>query len=911
MSDLNFLKETNEAPMWLLDAGFKTISKGYLLEGETPRTAFERVAKTVAARLKKPELADKFFDYMWKGWFGLASPVLSNIGADRGLPISCYTIHPADSITSIFGKAHELACLSKGGGGVGIYLGDLRGRGSLISGGRNGVTDGIVPWAKVYDSTTVSVSQGSTRRGASALYLDVAHKDFDEFIRIRRPQGDINRQCLNTHHGICIDDAFMVSLKEGDKENRRKWEEILRTRIETGEPYLFFTDNVNRQNPQMYKDLGFKVSASNICCLSGDTLVATKDGAKRIDSLVGKRVDIYDGQNWVKNSSFELRGFGKLIRIYLADGSHVDSTNNHRWFVSNNYTEIRSGKISTVFTEDLQIGQYVEYHKEEFHGVKKAKAAYLKGFLCGDGTNNKVNAYLNLHFPKFMCADQLVESANELDPIANSRYVNTILDASFGEIKDITDSSNAIGRQIFRNMKGLSARKELGFWSREYKRSLPEEIFDWNRESKIQFLSGLLDSDGTVSKNTLQITNVSKNFVLDVVLMLKTCGVSCSVDVANSKFRLTISATDSYRIKKELICRRINLSRITKPNRFLTTFRKIVKIENLEGVHPVYCPTVESTGKFALANGLMTGNSEITGYTDPEHTFVCCLSSLNLARWDEWKNTDLVYYATWFLDGVLEEYIAQAEHLPGMEAAVRFAKKGRMLGLGVFGFHSLLQDKLLAFDDMQTRVLNRNIFKHIRAEADRATKDLATEYGEPEWCRGSGRRNTHCLAVAPTVTNSKLVGQVSPSIEPWPANVYVDKTAKGVFIVKNTILERELEKLGQNIPETWKKIANADGSVQGLDIPEELKAVFQTAKEINQFTLITLAADRQQFIDQAQSLNLFFPANASAKYIHEVHYKAWELGIKTLYYYRTESVLKGDRADREYHREDVCVGCDG
>jgi ribonucleoside-diphosphate reductase alpha chain len=375
-------------------------------------------------------LAQKFFDYMWKGWLGPASPVMSNTGTERGLNISCYSLHLDDSIDGIFNKVHELACLSKGGGGVGFYVGDIRPSNSPIRGGENGHSDGVVPWLKVFDSATVSTSQGSTRRGASAAYLPIEHPDIEEFLRIRRPQGDANRQCLNLHHAVSIGDEFMKSLVEGNEHNRKIWQEVLKTRVETGEPYLFFRDNTNNQNPQCYKDLGLDVSTSNIC-------------------------------------------------------------------------------------------------------------------------------------------------------------------------------------------------------------------------------------------------------------------------------------------------------------------------------------------------------TEITGYTDPDHTFVCCLSSLNLSLWDEWKNTDLVYYSTWFLDGILQEFIDRAKGMPGMEPAIRFAEKGRMLGLGVMGFHSLLQDKLIPFDSLQAKMMNRLIFKTIRKEADRATKDLADEYGEPEWCKGYNRRNTHTMALAPTVTNSKLVGHVSASIEPSDMEIYI------------------------------------------------------------------------------------------------------------------------------------------
>ena len=204
---LEELKQKDEAPEWMQEPGLKTLEGGYLLPGETPRGMYKRVAKAAGGYYADRKWEQKFFDAMWLGWLNCSSPILSNLGSNRGLPISCNSIHVGDSVDSIFGKSHELAMLSKNGAGVGIYLGDVRGRGQLING--NGKSEGVIPWAKVYDSTIVSVSQGNTRRGAGAVYLDVVHSDIDEFINMRRPTGDANRRCMNLNHGVCIPDSWM------------------------------------------------------------------------------------------------------------------------------------------------------------------------------------------------------------------------------------------------------------------------------------------------------------------------------------------------------------------------------------------------------------------------------------------------------------------------------------------------------------------------------------------------------------------------------------------------------------------------------------------------------------------------------------------------------------------------------
>jgi ribonucleoside-diphosphate reductase alpha chain len=570
----------------------KTISKGYLLKGETPKDAYWRVCTTVARRLGKPELASKFFDYVWKGWLNLATPVLSNTGTERGLPISCFGIDVADSIHDIGSKNLEMMLLAKHGGGVGIGINQIRPAGSIIKG--NGTSDGVVPFCKIYDSTILATSQGSVRRGAASVNMDIEHGDFWEWLEIREPKGDVNRQSLNLHQCAVVSDTFMQKLEQGDKEARSRWTAVLRKRRATGEPYIMYKGNVNRNNPEAYTKHGLKVYMTNIC-------------------------------------------------------------------------------------------------------------------------------------------------------------------------------------------------------------------------------------------------------------------------------------------------------------------------------------------------------SEITLHTDESHSFVCCLSSINLAKYDEWKDTDLIYTSTWFLDGVMEEFIQKAKYMSGFANSVRSAEKGRALGLGVLGWHTYLQDRGIPFEGLYSQYETRKIFSQIKLECDRASRDMAREFGEPLWCIGTGMRNTHTRAIAPTVSNSKLSGNVSPGIEPWAANVFTEQTAKGTFIRKNPTLEKFLKRMKRNTKEVWDQILADGGSVQGLDFVKdwwffegqlfsnEKKAevetpvnadqfvpfadVFKTFKEINQLELVKQAGLRQQYVDQAVSLNLAFPTEATPKFINQVHMEAYKQGIKTLYYMRTESVLRGDIAAKAM--DENCLSCDG
>jgi ribonucleoside-diphosphate reductase alpha chain len=563
MCKLDELKQTGEAPAFLTEEGYKTLSAGYLQANETPREMYRRIATAAASYYKDAGLEKRFFNILWKNWLCPSSPIVANLGTTRGLPISCNTVHVADSVDSIFTKNYELAVLSKNGAGVGIYFGDIRGRGVAIK--NNGASEGVIPWAKVFDTTTMSISQGSTRRGASAIYLPIDHPDIQEFVNIRRPTGDINRRCLNTNHGVCITDDWMRAMIDGDTEKRSVWTECLKARAETGEPYMFFTDNVNKNNPACYIKNNLSVKCSNIC-------------------------------------------------------------------------------------------------------------------------------------------------------------------------------------------------------------------------------------------------------------------------------------------------------------------------------------------------------SEIALFTDPDHSFVCCLSSLNLVKWDEWKDTDTVELSVKFLDAVLSEYIQKTENMKGMEASRRSAIKGRAIGIGVLGWHTLLQERNIAFDSFDAMQLNAMIFSSIRSKAENETKKLAEELGEPEWCRGFGRRNTHLLAIAPTVSNSIISGGYSAGIEPISANVFTQKSAKGTFIRKNTTLEKVLEGKHKNTPDVWKSINEQNGSVQHISfLTEQEKQVFLTAREISQFTIIKQAIQRQKWVDQAQSVNLFFATNSSPKYIHKVHLAAWEGGLKTLYYLRSDGVIKGDLASRS---ETDCKACE-
>ena len=280
--------------------------------------------------------------------------------------------------------------------------------------------------------------------------------------------------------------------------------------------------------------------------------------------------------------------------------------------------------------------------------------------------------------------------------------------------------------------------------------------------------------------------------------------------------------------------------------------------------------------------------SEIALHSSEEESFVCCLSSLNLLRWDEIKETDAVETLVKFLDAVMEEYIYKTENIPFMKSCHNFAKRQRALGMGVLGWHSLLQSKMISFESMEAKFLNAEIHSIIKDRADRATHELAEEFGEPEYLRGYGRRNVTTMAIAPTTSSSFILGQVSPSIEPLNSNYFTKDLAKGKFTFKNKFLEDLLEEKGKNNQTAWKSILVKGGSVQHLDfLSEEEKAVFKTFGEISQKEIVIQAAQRQKHIDQGQSLNVMIAPKCPPKQVSELLIYGWEQGVKSFYYQRS------------------------
>lgn len=303
-------------------------------------------------------------------------------------------------------------------------------------------------------------------------------------------------------------------------------------------------------------------------------------------------------------------------------------------------------------------------------------------------------------------------------------------------------------------------------------------------------------------------------------------------------------------------------------------------------------------GLFVKASNLC---SEIALFADNEHTFTCVLSSMNVSKYPEWKDTDAVFWATVFLDCVAAELIERGQNIPGLEKAIRFTQKGRALGLGQCGFHTLLQEKMIPFESFEAHMFSQEIARHIWEESEKASRDMAIELGEPEWCKGTGLRNTHRIAVAPTKSTALLMGGVSEGINPDPAMSFTQNTAGGEVDRLNPTLLKLMKEKGAYNKKNVQEITDKQGSVQHVSwLTDEEKAVFKTAFEINQKAIIRMASARGRYIDQWQSLNLFFAADEDPAWIAEVHSEAFrDPNILGLYYIYTQAGVQASKGECE------------
>lgn len=889
---------------WLNEDSRKFLSKEYLSEGETPESRVRYIAESAESILKIKGFADKFESYMKKGWYSLSSPIWANFGNKRGYPISCNGSYIDDTMDSILEKVNEVGVMTKNGAGTSAYFGALRPRGSKISVG--GTSPGPVHFMELFDVTCNIVSQSNIRRGSFAAYLPVEHPDVLEFLKIR----DTGHKIQSMSFGVTISDEWMGRMLDGDKEKRDIWANIIRKRFESGYPYIFFSDNVNQNAPQVYKDKGIKIYASNLC-VAGDQRVVSNRGLLTAEELYhqGGELELFDNDKKVKSSAMNLiEKDADTYRIVLENGMSHTVTKNHKISV------YRDGSYKDVECGDIKIGDLVKIQTEKglFGDKNMPKEAFLLGLYQGDGTQHKDLIMIDIWENDF---DLLQEVQSYHDYVCDEYKTQSFKNHVY-EKPRFHDCVVQEGSKAKKRIAGKALKKALNF----EKGYVPHWIWEGNEDTVWQYIKGLFYSDGTVfisnsSGNPIQLSlaSINKDFLQEVQLLLSNLGMQSSIRILRGEGEnLLPDGKGGQKLYRTQTCYRLIIGNkndaliFNEKTKFLD--RKGIKIENREyrdntkkhykvqaieyvGKQDVYCVTVESDKHHWVCNGIVTHNcSEILLSSSPEESFVCNLSSMNLLHYEEWKTTDAVEVLLFFLDAVMTEYIEKTDGVKGMTAAHTFAKRQRAIGLGVLGWHSYLQSRMIAFESIQAKMKNIEIHKFIHSRCEAATKSLAGMYGEPEMLKGYGRRNTTTMALAPTTSSSFILGQVSPSIEPLHNNYLIKDLAKGKFTYKNPYLIKLLESKGKNNDKVWESILIQGGSVQHLDfLSSDEKDIFKTFAEISQKEIVIQASARQKYIDQTQSLNLMIPANARPKDVSDLLIEGWRLGIKTFYYQRSSN----------------------
>lgn len=878
---------------WVNEESSDVLSRGYLIPGKTIEETVRTKAKYASSILGMPEMEDKFYNMIAKGWMSLSSPIWANFGEGRGLPISCFSSYIPDSIDGIFSGVKEVAMMTQKGGGTSGYFGALRPRGADIKGG--GKSSGAVSFVEIFDSTIKNVSQSGVRRGGFAAYMDITHPEVLDLLRIK--DKDSSMQSINS--AVNVTDKFMGDMIAGNKEYRNLWAEVLRNRREKGIPYISFIDNVNNNKPEVYKDL--KIHQSNLC-VTGDTKILTENGYEPIEEIEGQLINVWNGDDWSEVQILKTGESKEVFEVTLSNGSKIKATPYHKWYTQKGYNKgVGENKLllEEKRTEDLQVGdKLIKFELPIIEGVKELKYAYTQGFYSGDGYQGETPMRSNIalynekqdlleHFDirnKYSGGGTRAVETNDI-AILKSNTNKTLIYPPLDLIQDKTFVPNA----------------------------------SYTIKSRLDWLAGLVDSDGTLTNNnssqTIQIGSVNKQFLINIMLMLQTLGCDSVVRLSreacirkmpknnssgelgdyNCKdmYRLLVNGNSVYKLLQlGLSTKRLQPSG-KKPNRECSEFIKIEKVEKLIDLYDTYCAN-EPKKHQLMFEGVVTGNcNEIWLPTSEDESLVCCLSSMNLATYDEWKNTDAIETAIYFLDAVMTDFINKTEGMKGMERAHKFAKRHRALGLGVMGWHSYLQDNMIPFDSIQALALTDVIFKDMKEKSYKASEKLANILGEPELLKGVGRRHTTTMAVAPTTSSSSILGQVSPGIEPYKSNYYVVGLAKGSFPRVNSSLKRLLQEKGKDTREVIESIKMNKGSVQHLTfLDEEEKAVFKTFEEISPYAIIDQASVRQKYIDQGQSLNLMIPHSMDIKEVNKIHIEAWKKGIKGLYYQRGTSISK-------------------
>ena len=646
--------------------------------------------------------------------------------------------------------------------------------------------------------------KGATRKGSFAAWLPIDHKDIDEFLTIREEGSSIQ----NISFGVTVPNYWIEEMKAGDVDKRTVWAKVLKRRAEVGFPYIMFSDTSNNSAPDVYKDKGKRILASNLC-VTGDQRVVSDRGMLTVEDLYnqGGNLVLFDNDKPVNASSMRLiERDAPVYRVTLSNGMSHKITGYHKLLVRTSC----SGKPVTtqmIACDDLKVGDKVAFqtNKGMFGNRHMPNEAFLLGLYQADGTQHDDLIMLDVWEQDF---DLLEEVQSKFDYVCNiygTQYAanNRTYDIpTFRECK--TSHSNVRKQRLIGKALSKALKFEKGY--------IPEWIWQSNEETQWEYIRGLYFADGTVCVGTssdsplyLSITNINHSFIQELQLLLANLGINTSIHIQNDAGTAWLpdgkggykyyNTKTSYRLitgnKNDALLFNECTGFLDRKNVVLENrtyrdntkkFRNIVSIEYV-GTEDVYCTTVDSNEHLWVCNGFITSNcSEIQLSSDENESFVCDLASMNILHFDEWKDTDAVEVVVMLLDAVMSEFIEKADGLPFMERPVNFAKAQRALGLGWLGWHSYLQSKMIPFESTEAKLHNTIIAKTIQEQAWSASRKLADMFGEPGLLKGYGRRNVTLTAIAPTKSSAFVLGQVSEGIEPVNSNYYI----KDLFNIKFT-----------------------------------------------------------------------------------------------------------------------------
>ena len=1036
-----------DADKHMVEAGKVTVIDRYLIEGETsPQHAYMRCASAFAT---DKQHALRMYSYMKRQWFGPASPVLANapvrikffedfernfsheafVSVYGPLPISCYTGYVPDSRVGIAEHYQEMLWIASNGGGYASDWSPLRQGGATTSTG--GVSGGLVPFFHVTDSLVTAAHQGSNRRAVYGGNIRCDHPEVIEFIESRKMSGDPNKRSRNVFQALKCSDKFMYAVLQNKPwdlvDNKGKvvetiqardlWELAMELMFETGGPFIVFEDTCKRMLPEEQKELGLDFNNVNICCMASDQRVVTDLGLVTVAELYASQyAPKLAGRGVISQGTPMLlpRPNAPMVKVLTSEGYSHKVTPDHRiWVVGKGWVE----------AQDLNQGDKIELQTQSLFGTESNEAlAFIAGLIAGDGTYSHDSANVRIDLWKGK-TDHLV---SEVEQLVHSVLANQAINANVPVPATNTPVFKDCGDKYSLNSHQLAALLADHGFTRDTKLKVPEFVFKGTKETIEQYIRGLFLTDGTVQATnkgaaTVSLASVNKPLLEDVQLLLINLGITSRIKLAressvknmpNGKGGLSpYQCADLYRllITSTQMSKAINSFTSIGESRSNQEFLALISKETFR-VKPkhqatfvglevlpnedAYCLTVDSEDHAWTVQGMITHNTEITLANDKFRTAVCCLSSLNHLKRDEWFGNDLfIRDCVEFLDNVLEYFIQNAIYactkdynwdglktiirtdlvdalnpadplesvsakdkptlresldkiyqdigldvesvvekmaknivekaIMGYKKAVYSAKSERAIGLGMMGLDSYFMDKEIPYESQEAVNITYNSFKWVKESAVKASIDLGTERGEAPDMVGTGRRNSHLLAVAPTATNSTIAGGITPALEKRFKNIFPQKTKSGTFEVVEPALIRALNRHGLNTPETIKFIKDNKGSVQNVDGLTELEKLYlRTAFETDQMWVVEHAAAAQEFVCQAVSTNLFIRPGTPRRYVNAVHFRMWQRGLKSRYYIRTEALNDGDAfADEakevntiDYNRANIfeeCLACGG